>query len=388
MSPRTVRPVKVRLDKGGNYMAAVEITGKMKKIGAFLLLLIMCASYPVQADQQFVLTVGDTMVIPCLLEIWSDQSVSCVISNPEVLMTDGSGRAVIALAEGTSDVYVHMTNPESDMRYTFVVEPALRWETAGDWELPEETAADGGAAAGDGTRVGDGAEVNEGNHVSGGAKNGGRSGAGNETEVNGEPQIGVEGQADGETYAGDEAHVSSGTTVNDTGREGRALADERTDADGGASPGSSTDSQQGAHLSEEDPVDSEFDLRMPEEDRADSESDLHIPEDERGAREMTESVPFWEDRGSGGITFRVIGDDLSEKTELTEGSDNQDAKYRPFAYLESDGEVAPLFVCAAGREVRWKYVGRILYIEAAPTYTGPYRVCARDSRRNIYYFSS
>ena len=73
-------------------MAAVEITGKMKIIGAFLLLLIMCASYPVQADQQFVLTVGDTMVIPCLLEIWSDQSVSCVISNPDVRMSDGSGR--------------------------------------------------------------------------------------------------------------------------------------------------------------------------------------------------------------------------------------------------------------------------------------------------------
>lgn len=369
-------------------MAAVEITGKIKKTGALLLLFIVCVSYSVQADQQFVLTVGDTMVIPCLLEIWSDQSVSCVISNPEVLMTDGSGRAVIALAEGTSDVYVHMTNPDSDIRYTFVVEPAQRWEASVEWNLPEEPAADGGAGTGDGIRVGDGAEANEGDHVSGGAENGGRSGTGNETEVNGGLPIGNEGRADGETHAGDEAHPGSGTTANDTGREGGALAGERTDAEGGSSPDSSTDSQQRAHLSEEDRADSESDLRMQEEDRAGSESDLHIPEDERGAREMTESIPFWEDRGSEGITFTVIGDDLSEKAKLKEESGNQNAKYRPFAYLESDGEVVPLFVCAAGREVKWKYVGRILYIEAAPAYTGPYRVCAGDSRRNIYYFSS
>ena len=142
-------------------------------------------------------------------------------------------------------------------------------------------------------------------------------------------------------------------------------------------------------MPEDDPDGSRTDLNMPEDDPGDSRTDLNMPEkDRRDAGEMTESVPFWEERGSGGITFRVIGDDLSEKTELMESSGNQDAKYRPFAYLKSDGEVVPLFVCAAGREVRWKYVGRILYIEAAPTYTGPYRVCARDSRRNIYYFSS
>ena len=370
MSPRTVRPVKVRLDKGGNYMAAVEITGKMKKIGAFLLLLIMCASYPVQADQQFVLTVGDTMVIPCLLEIWSDQSVSCVISNPEVLMTDGSGRAVIALAEGTSDVYVHMTNPESDMRYTFVVEPALRWETAGDWELPEETVVDGGAAAGDGTRVGDGTEADEAGHAGGaiGTYSEPASDKGNYTQDGISPSGSADSQSD--------AHMSEDDS--DGSRTDLNMPED--------DPG---DSRTDLNMPEDDPGDSRTDPNMPEDDSGDSRTDLNMPEkDRRDAGEMTESVPFWEERGSGGITFRVIGDDLSEKTELMESSGNQDAKYRPFAYLKSDGEVVPLFVCAAGREVRWKYVGRILYIEAAPTYTGPYRVCARDSRRNIYYFSS
>lgn len=366
-------------------MSAVKITGKMMKIAAVLLLLIMCATYSVRADQQFVLKVGDTMVIPCLLEIWSDQSVSCVISNPEVLMSDGSGRAVIALGEGTSDVYVHMTNPDSDIRYTFVVEPSGQREVPGEWNLPEATAADGDAVSGEETRVDDGEEVNGGNHVSGGAEaNGGnrvsvgaatdgRSGTGNETEVS------------GRSDSGDETEIHGG---NRAGGEERALTGEGTDAEGGGSPGGSTDSKKEANLSEEDRADSEPVLYMPEEDRADSESDLPIQEDEHAARKMTESVPFWEDRGSEGITFLVIGDELSEKVKQKEEFGNQNAEYRPFAYLNSDGEVVPLFVCACGREVRWKYVGRILYIEAASTYSGPYRVCACDSRRNIYYFSS
>ena len=322
-------------------MSAVEITVKMKKIGAVLLLYIVCAACPVRADQQFVLTVGDTMVIPCLIEIWSDQSVSCVISNPEVLMSDGSGRAVIAISEGTSDVYVHMTNPDTDIRYTFVVEPAQFRETEEEWTLPEETTAGG------------------------------------ETE------------GSGGTPAGDEGRPSAG--------EGAA-------AQGVASPGGSADLQTEAHMPEEERDDSKSDHNMPEEERDDSkpdhnmpeeglddsEHDLHLPEEEeRAAPQTAESIPFWEDRGGGGITFRLIEDGFFGKAEAVKGdSGGRNTKYRPFAYLDSDGEVVPLFVCAEGREVRWKYVGRILYIEVSSAYTGPYRVCACNSMKNIYYFSS
>ena len=85
----------------------------------------------------------------------------------------------------------------------------------------------------------------------------------------------------------------------------------------------------------------------------------------------------------------VIEDDFAGKT-VEEGDiiDYHGARYKPFAYLNADGEVVPLFVCAAGREVRWKYIGRILYIEASTSYSGPYRVSALDSRGNICYFSS
>ena len=307
-------------------MPTLAIIGRLKKTGVILILFVLCEACTVRADQQFVLTVGETMVIPCLIEVWSDQSVNCVISNPEVLMSDGSGRAVIALSEGVSDVYVHMTNPDTDIRYSFVVEPAQHWDAAEGWTQPDETGTDGG------------------------------------------------------TLESDEPRVNDETP--------------------GISPGSRTK----AHMPEDGHADSGAEAHMPEDDHADSGAEAHMPEDdyadlgvdtdmsktvEKDALGTTESVPFWEERGSGGISFVVIEDDLPGRT-AKEGDvvDSGGVKYRPIAYLNADGEVVPLFVCAAGHEVRWKYIGRILYIEASRSNTGPFRVSARDCRGNICYYSS
>ena len=303
-------------------MPTLAIIGRLKKTGVILILFVLCEACTVRADQQFVLTVGETMVIPCLLEMWSDQSVNCVISNPEVLMSDGSGRAVIALSEGVSDVYVHMTNPDTDIRYTFVVEPAQHWDAAEGWTQPDEAAIDG--------RVLD----------------------------SGEPRVN-----------------------NETGSPGEA------DTDAGAG---SRDDRAEAHMPEGDHADSGAEAHMSENDYAESGAETDISEtDENDTLGTTESVPFWEKRGSGGISFVVIEDDLPGKTAKEAGViDTNGAKYRPIAYLNADGEVVPLFVCAAGHEIRWKYIGRILYVEDSPSCTGPYRVSARDCRGNICYFSS
>jgi hypothetical protein len=293
-------------------MPTLAIIGRLKKTGVILILFVLCAACTVRADQQFVLTVGETMVIPCLIEVWSDQSVNCVISNPEVLMSDGSGRAVIALSEGVSDVYVHMTNPDTDVRYSFVVEPAQHWDAAEGWTQPDETGTDGG------------------------------------------------------TLEIDEPRVNDETP--------------------GISPGSRTK----AHMPEDGHADSGAEAHMPEDDYADLGVDTDMSKTvEKDALGTTESVPFWEERGSGGISFVVIEDDLPGRT-AKEGDviDSGGVKYRPIAYLNADGEVVPLFVCAAGHEVRWKYIGRILYIEASLSNTGPFRVSARDCRGNICYYSS
>ena len=293
-------------------MLTLAIIGRLKKTGVILILFVLCAACTVRADQQFVLTVGETMVIPCLIEVWSDQSVNCVISNPEVLMSDGSGRAVIALSEGVSDVYVHMTNPDTDIRYSFVVEPAQHWDAAEGWTQPDETGTYGG------------------------------------------------------TLESDEPRVNDETP--------------------GISPGSRTK----AHMPEDGHADSGAEAHMPEDDYADLGVDTDMSKTvEKDALGTTESVPFWEERGSGGISFVVIEDDLPGRT-AKEGDviDSGGVKYRPIAYLNADGEVVPLFVCAAGHEVRWKYIGRILYIEASRSNTGPFRVSARDCRGNICYYSS
>ena len=321
-------------------MPTLAIIGRLKKTGVILILFVLCAACTVRADQQFVLTVGETMVIPCLIEVWSDQSVNCVISNPEVLMSDGSGRAVIALSEGVSDVYVHMTNPDTDIRYSFVVEPAQHWDAAEGWTQPDEAGIDGGALESDEPRV---------NDETPGISPGSRTKA----------HMPEDGHAD----SGAEAHVP-----------------EADHADSGAE----------AHMPEDDHTDSGAEAHMPEDDYADLGVDTDMSKTvEKDALGTTESVPFWEERGNGGISFVVIEDDLPGRT-AKEGDviDSGGVKYRPIAYLNADGEVVPLFVCAAGHEVRWKYIGRILYIEDSRSNTGPFRVSARDCRGNICYYSS
>ena len=302
-------------------MSVVKYSRKLKKIAAVLIFFIVCAVSPVSADQQFVLAVGDTMVIPCLLEIWSDQSVDCVISNPDVLMTDGSGRAVIAISEGISDVYVHMTNPDTDIRYTFIVVSAQRPEAPAEWAQPEAAA------------------------------------------------WGVRPENGSETGDGTDSGAATGGVI--------------PEHDAGTGDGADTDALDGLTDTHEDP-------HMPDESIADTQEDPRASESEETDAGGTErTVPFWEERVDGGISFEVIGDDSPGNTDIKrDTADGASAKYRPFAYLKGDGEIVPLFVCVAGHEVRWKYIESVLYIEETPACKGPLRVGACDSRGNIYYFSS
>lgn len=335
-------------------MLSGVIIKKMKKIGVVLILSVLCAAYPVRADQPFVLTVGETMVIPCLYELWSDQSVSFVITEPQVLMADESGRAVVALSEGTSDVYVHITNPETDVHYTFVVEPAQLPEPSPEPDLPEETAVGSGYGGSGGTDTGgvasESGQVNEESRISGGGHISERS------LVEDDIDVGHVTEGDG-AYDGHESEV-----IDMTESDGGSTSVEETDTSSVESAGSLSEQQ--------------AETNAPVED---------VPR----PRRMTETVPFWENLGSGGIQFEMIEDDVLGKIKIEgENNDNQKVEYRPFAYLKSDGEVVPLFVCAGGREVRWKYLGRVLYIETSSADTGTYRVGAYDSRGNMHYFSS
>ena len=359
----------IRDKGGGDNMSADEITEKLKKIGAALILMIICASCPVHADQQYVLAVGETMVIPCLLEIWSDQSVSCVISNPDVLMSYGSGRAVIALSEGTSDVYVHMTNPDTDIHYTFVVESAGLWETPEERIMPEEA-----------TSGGDGSYEQPVNDTGG---TDGRAAADEGTDTTG--AIFPGGSADSRSEASGSEDVQTNLPAEASGSE-----DVQTNlpAEASVPEGAQTDMPAEAPASGDDQTDVPAEVPVSGDDQTEMPAEAAVPENHENSTPGTaEPIPFWENRGSGGISFEVIND-TSEASAAEEELNGNNVEYRPFAYLKGDGDIAPLFVCAGGREVRWKYLGRTLYIEASKIYSGPYRVSARDSRGNIYYFSS
>ncbi len=68
--------------------------------------------------------IGETYLLPCLEEVWSDQKYEIAIEDGRVLEKDGSGRAVIAAHEGSTGVTVRITNPGQEFYYRIVVEAA------------------------------------------------------------------------------------------------------------------------------------------------------------------------------------------------------------------------------------------------------------------------
>ena len=68
--------------------------------------------------------IGETYLLPCLEEVWSDQKYEIAIEDGRVLEKDGSGRAVIAAHEGSTGVTVRITNPGQEFYYRIIVEAA------------------------------------------------------------------------------------------------------------------------------------------------------------------------------------------------------------------------------------------------------------------------
>ncbi len=102
---------------------------------AFFLLLLFSRTYPAKAEEDIYLVSGENKVIPCLQEIWSDQEFHVEISNPAIVQTDPSGKAVTGLQEGETGLRVFLTNPLRTYTYTIIVR-----NPAALSPLPENTA--------------------------------------------------------------------------------------------------------------------------------------------------------------------------------------------------------------------------------------------------------
>ncbi len=291
--------------------------------GVVLVALFGASFCRVRGSQEFYLTVGDTMVIPSLAELWSDQEYSCTVGNPDVLMLDGSGRAVTALRSGVSDLYVHVTNPDMDLYYCFVVaEPAPVCEETPDrgWTTPGPQGSPEGTGNQSLTREDHKDRENEG------------EGAAATGQASGERGTGLTDTAQGS--------AENGARPTDAGK---SSAENRADpadmgqpsAEGGVSP---ADAEQSSAVNVEGILDAE-----------------------------EPAGQFWENPAEGGIVFERIRTDAVR--------------------IISDGEVRPVFVSVGGREVRWKYESGVLYLKNIDPGAETVRGGALDTWGNMYYFS-
>lgn len=312
---------------------AVKRTGNILRCLAFSLVFVLLLCYEagsVSASGEYVLCAGDTMVIPCLMELWSDQSVECVIGNTDVLMLDGSGRAVIALRSGTSDVYVHITNPDIDVRYTFIVtEPARNCEPETEWTEPvrENTPAPPRAEP----------------SPAGAAHSGPSSDAPAHAETS----------PTGEAHSGPSSDASSET-------EPSAAGPANTE------PYRPESEPQGSAFSDSADTDSEVQME------SGNGGGIIMPPESTAAAE--DRKPFWENPAEGGIMFELLHDSPDING--------------PLMKISGDGEVKIIFVCAGGREISWKYQNCMLYAENLSADQRPVRVGAMDCHGNMYYYSS
>lgn len=73
------------------------------------------------ADGEIFLYRGDTYSLACLMSLREDQEYEIFIENPDIVGLGENGKEIVAVAEGTSEVTVSISNPGAAYSYVFVV---------------------------------------------------------------------------------------------------------------------------------------------------------------------------------------------------------------------------------------------------------------------------
>ncbi|MDO4805424.1 MAG: hypothetical protein Q4A32_11470 [Lachnospiraceae bacterium] len=92
---------------------------------ALVILLVLCiflySLNTARAEGEFLLSIGDKFQIPCLPQSGSGQEYEILIENPDIVGLDETGKCIVGVAPGTTEVTVILYDPGAVYAYGFTV---------------------------------------------------------------------------------------------------------------------------------------------------------------------------------------------------------------------------------------------------------------------------
>ena len=85
------------------------------------LCVLLYTAHNAHADGEIILYPGEKYAIPCLGQLLTGQEYEIEIENPDIVGLDETGKCIVAVAPGTTEVTVRLMNPDAGYLYVFAV---------------------------------------------------------------------------------------------------------------------------------------------------------------------------------------------------------------------------------------------------------------------------
>ena len=119
---------KLNYNRAGTFTASLII----------VLFMILNTAHNAQADGEIILCPGDKYAIPCLAQLLPGQEYEIEIENPDIVGLDETGKSIVAVASGTTEVTVRLMNPDAGYLYVFAVADVFAQPATGIYDEAEK----------------------------------------------------------------------------------------------------------------------------------------------------------------------------------------------------------------------------------------------------------
>ena len=119
---------KLNYNRAGTFTASLII----------VLCMILNTAHNAQADGEIILYPGDKYAIPCLAQLLPGQEYEIEIENPDIVGLDETGKSIVAVAQGTTEVTVRLMNPDAGYLYVFAVADVFAQPATGIYDEAEK----------------------------------------------------------------------------------------------------------------------------------------------------------------------------------------------------------------------------------------------------------
>ncbi len=343
-----------------NYKRAGTFTAGL----IIVLFVILNTAHNAHGDGEIILCPGDKYAIPCLAQLLPGQEYEIEIENPDIVGLDETGKSIVAIAAGTTEVTVRLMNPDAGYLYVFAVADVFAQPATGIYDEPEKDYVyeqytdEMGAYGWDSENVSEPYEYD---------------GVSPSSQGNGTGRTNNEPGADAHVGTGQGAGVDTDKDA-DSGTERGAGGDRDLDADAGTEQSAGIDTDKDADVGTEQragtDTDKDADAGTKQGAGGDTDRDADAGTEQRAGTDTDKDADAGTEQGSDHDTNG--SDDMSRNylryppVTFTHGTGKYDILLPPHYTLwicaHSEGPVSVLYVGVNGVPVRYHTVKNMILI--------------------------